>query len=240
MPAPDGYWIDVRGGEFWMGGGPRDAENPRHRVIVSPFRLARSQVTRTEYQRFLDASGQPEPAFWNRPIFDEPTMPAVGPSWEDTAAFCRWLEKEWSEPVRLPTEAEWEYAAKAEREVTYPWGDEPPELLIDYPNRWVEGPEPVDRYPSVHPWGFLGLGENVHEWCSDWFDADYYSVSALEDPTGPSEGRRRSSRGGAWRHRIKASSCTHRSSIPPHLHYDDYGFRIASGVAGTKLCPSDK
>lgn len=215
-------WIDVPGGTFWMGGGPRDNENPRHEVRLRPFRLARTQVTREEYQRFLDETGRPAPPFWREPAFSHPRMPAVGPSWEDAEAFCAWMGD-----VRLPTEAEWERAATAGREVVYPWGDDPPESLPDYGRRWLEGPEPVDAYPSLHPLGFLGLGENVHEWCSDWYGAGWYQVSPVDDPRGPESGTRRSSRGGSWRHRIKVSRCAARSAIPPHLRYADYGFRLA-------------
>jgi formylglycine-generating enzyme required for sulfatase activity len=129
--------------------------------------------------------------------------------------------------VRLPSEAEWECAAKAGREALYPWGDDPPESLPDYERRWRAGPEPVDAYPSRHPLGFLGLGENVHEWCADWYDAGYYAVSPAEDPRGPAHGTRRASRGGAWRHAIKVSRCAARSSIPPTMRYSDYGFRLA-------------
>ncbi len=142
--------------------------------------------------------------------------------------YCRWLSDEVAETVRLPTEAEWELAARAGREVLYPWGDDPPESLPNYEQRWQHGPEAVDAYPSRHPWGFLGLGENVHEWCSDWYDAEYYVESPNIDPRGPSSGRRRASRGGAWRHAVKVSRCVARSSIPPHMRYSDYGFRIAA------------
>jgi formylglycine-generating enzyme required for sulfatase activity len=219
-------WIDVPGGTFWMGGGPRAEENPRHLVTVSPFRLARAPVTREEYQRFLDRAGHPAPPFWNEPRVAGARLPAAGPSWEDAMAFCRWLGEETGEAVSLPTEAEWERAAKAEREVLYPWGDGGPETVPDYERRWLDGPEPVDLYPSRHPWGFVGLGENVHEWCADWFDADYYAVSPAVDPRGPAEGRRRASRGGSWRHDVKVTRCAARSSIPPGMRYADYGFRL--------------
>jgi formylglycine-generating enzyme required for sulfatase activity len=69
--------------------------------------------------------------------------------------------------------------------------------------------------------------ENVHEWCCDWYERDYYSVSPAVDPCGPAEGNRRSSRGGSWRHQIKISRCAGRSSIPPAFEYADYGFRVA-------------
>jgi formylglycine-generating enzyme required for sulfatase activity len=222
-------WIDVPGGGFQMGGGPRDNENPRHRVWVDPFRLALTPVTRSAYQLFLDANGRPAPPFWDEGAFAHPRMPAAGPSWDDAAAYCRWASERFGEIVRLPTEAEWERAARGGREdVLYPWGDDPPESLPDYERRWREGPEPVDAYPSLHPWGFLGLGENVHEWCSDWYDPRYYEVSPERNPPGAAAGKRRSSRGGAWRHEVKVSRCAARSAIPPSMRYSDYGFRVAS------------
>ena len=228
--APE--WIDVPGGEFWMGGGERTNENPRHRVRISPFRLARTQVMRQDYQQFLDATGHSPPSFWDEPAFDHPRKPAVGPSWDDATAYVDWLTRETGVTVRLPTEAEWEFAAKAGREVVYPWGDNSPESVPDYEQRWLESPEPVDAYPSPHPWGFLGLGENVHEWCSDWYDAEYYEVSPVKDPRGPETGKRRASRGGSWRHRVRVSRCAARSSIPPHMQYSDYGFRLAAPAGG--------
>lgn len=220
-------WIELAGGEFWMGGGPRSNENPRHEVRIDPFLLARTQVTRQDFQLFLDATGRPASPFWDDPAFAHPRMPAVGSSWDDAVAYCQWIGDLWRQPVRLPSEAEWEFAALGGREVTYPWGDAPVESLPDYAERWLDGPEPVDLYPSQHPLGFLGLGENVHEWCLDWYDADYYAVSPRDNPRGPSTGKRRSSRGGAWRHRIKASRCAARSAIPPQFQYSDYGFRLA-------------
>lgn len=227
-------WIDVPAGTFWMGGGEKSNENPRHRVSISAFRLARTQVTRGEYQLFLDATFHPAPPFWDEACFHGATMPAAGPSWDDAVAYCAWLGEHLGEAVRLPTEAEWERAAKADREVLYPWGDDPPESLPDYERRWQTGPEPVDAYPSRHPWGFLGLGENVHEWCADWYDAGYYEASPPHDPQGPPSGRRRASRGGAWRHAIKVSRCAARSSIPPGMRYADYGFRLAAGALGLR------
>jgi len=221
-------WIEVPGYRFVRGGGPRDDENPAHEIEVSPFRLARVQVTRAVYQAFLDATGQEAPSFWSEPAFGDPRQPAVGPSWFDAVAFCAWLREETGEAVRLPSEAEWESAARAGRDVLYPWGDEPPEALPDYDRRWQGGPEAVNAYPSLHPLGFLGLGENVHEWCSDWYDAAYYATSPPRDPQGPVAGSRRASRGGSWRHAIKASRCGARSSIPPHMSYSDYGFRLAA------------
>ena len=221
-------WIDIPAGTFLMGGGPRANENPVHEVRVSAFRLARTQVVRADYQAFLDASGRAAPSCWGDPAFAHPRQPAVGVTWHDAEAFAAWLAVVLGEPVRLPTEAEWEWAARAGRDVAFPWGDEPPESLPDYDIRWQTGPEPVDAYPSRHPWGLLGMCENVHEWCADWYGADYYAESPVDDPQGPASGRRRASRGGAWRHDVKVCRVTHRSSIPPHMSYTDYGFRVAA------------
>ena len=228
-PAPP-EWIEVAAGWFWMGGGPRSNENPRHRVWVDGFRLAATVVTRGQYQAFVDATGHATPPFWDEPRFAHPRMPAVGPSWDDAMAFCAWAGERWGLEPRLPTEAEWEHAARSGHpgEVVHPWGDSPPEEgLADYGERWLEAPEPVDAYPPAHPLGFFGLGENVHEWCADWYDADYYASSPERNPAGPGGGKRRASRGGAWRHKVKASRCAARSAIPPGFQYSDYGFRLA-------------
>lgn len=230
VAEPD--WIDVPGGWFRMGGGPRANENPPHDVRINGFRLARAQVTRAEYQLFLSATSHEAPEFWHEPAFAHPRMPAVGPSWDDATAYSAWLTAQLDVVVRLPTEAEWERAARGGRRVEYPWGNEPPEeRLADYSRRWEGGPEPVDAYPSVHPWGFLGLCVNVHEWCADWYKADFYDRSPAENPICLEPGRRRSSRGGSWRHEVKACRCAHRSSIPPTSRYSDYGFRVAADAA---------
>ena len=224
-------WILVQGGAFDMGGGPRPNENPRHRVVIGSFRLARTVVTRALFGRFLDETGAEAPPCFSDPRFDDPRMPAVGVSWFQARDFCAWVSGCLDEPVRLPTEAEWECAALGGRTAaTYPFGEIAPEALPDYATRCRDAPEPVDRYPSLHPWGFLGLGENVHEWCSDWYDPDYYSTSPEQDPMGPEAGTRRASRGGSWRHAVKVTRCAARSSIPPEKQYADYGLRLASDV----------
>ena len=226
-PIETPRWVEIPAGRYLMGGGPRANENPAHEVEVPGFLLAQTTVRRDQYQVFLEDTEHVPPSCWQEPQFSHPRMPVVGVSWNDAEAYCRWLGQRLKRPVRLPTEAEWEWAARAGRDVAYPWGDAPPESLTDYAKRWQDGPEVVDAYPSTHPWGLLGLCENVHEWCSDWYSADYYDESPVSHPQGPKSGRRRASRGGAWRHDVKVCRVTHRSSIPPHMTYTDYGFRVA-------------
>ena len=88
------------------------------------------------------------------------------------------------------------------------------------------------RVGSSQPnaYGLFDVGWNVHEWCSDWYDANYYGASPHRDPQGPPTGERRASRGGAWRHQIKVSRSAARSSIPPDRRYNDYGFRVAASI----------
>ena len=148
-------------------------------------------------------------------------------SWHEAVDYCDWLSCATSKRYRLPSEAEWERAARANAEISlYPWGDEPPELLPDYAQRWKSGPEPVGLYPP-NAYGLYNLGDNVHEWCGDWYDASYYRYSPTRNPQGPANGSRRASRGGSWRHHIKVSRTAARSSIPPEFKYTDYGFRLA-------------
>jgi formylglycine-generating enzyme len=205
----------------------QDNERPVHCVWVDAFELCAFQVTRADYAAFLAATGHRVPLHWDEADFSHPQQPVVAPSWFDAVAYCRWLSEVTSRHYRLPTEAEWERAARGGLDgQLYPWGDAPPESLPDYAARWKTGPEPVGRY-APNAYGLFNIGDNVHEWCADWFGAYYYSVSPEGNPQGPPEGGRRASRGGSWRHHIKASRCAARSSIPPEFQYADYGFRVA-------------
>jgi len=220
--------VRIPEGWFWMGCQTgRDDERPAHHVWIDAFELAAYQVTNADYARFLAATHHPEPLFWEDPNFDHPQQPVVAPSWFDAVAYCEWLSKMTGRRYRLPTEAEWERAARGGVEgKLYPWGDAPPESLPDYASRWKTGPEPVGPYPP-NAYGLYNIGDNVHEWCADWYDPNYYARSPERNPQGPADGRRRASRGGSWRHHIKVARVAARSSIPPEFKYADYGFRVA-------------
>jgi formylglycine-generating enzyme required for sulfatase activity len=216
---------------FWMGCEMgRDDEKPVHRVRVDSFELAAYQVTNAEYRCFLAATNVVPPPFWTDPNFNDPKMPVVAVSWHEATAYCDWLSKATKKPYRLPTEAEWESAARGGVENSlYPWGDAPPDSLPNYAQRWKSGPEPVGLY-APNAYGLYNIGDNVHEWCADWYDAAYYRDSPERNPQGPAAGVRKASRGGSWRHHIKASRNAARSSIPPQFQYADYGFRIACSL----------
>ena len=194
----------------------RDEERPAHLVTVAPFRLCRYQVTNADFAAF-------------RPFgYLRAELPVTSVSWFDAVDFCTWISKEWGAAVRLPTEAEWEFAARGGLEQKlYPWGDAPVTDRPRYSESWREGPEPIAQ-SEPNGYGLYDMCENVHEWCSDWYDPGYYTASPAENPQGPPTGTRRASRGGAWRHHIKIARCAARSSIPPEFRYADYGFRVAA------------
>ncbi len=239
----------------------QDCERPIHRVWTDAFLMAATQVTNAEYALFLqaknalvipsearnllsaDATKLPSmksdpPPFWSDPNFNHPQQPVTGVSWFDADRYCQWLAEQTGRRYRLPTEAEWERAARGKLEQkNFPWGNDsvPPQSLPNYATRWQTGPEPVAQY-APNAFGLFNMCDNVHEWCSDWYDPNYYAVSPDKNPRGPELhsgiSQRKASRGGSWRHHVKVSRCSARSSIPPDFHYADYGFRLAAGSAG--------
>jgi len=220
--------VTIPAGWFRMGSeAGQENERPVHRVWVDSFCLAACQVTNAEYDRFLRATGGRVPALWDDANFNQPEQPVVAVSWFEAVKYCEWLSAISSRKYRLPTEAEWERAARGGMEgKLFPWGDDPPQSLPNYNQRWKAGPEPVAR-STPNGFGLYDMCQNVHEWCSDWYQPDYYAVSAQRNPRGPESGERRASRGGSWRHHIKVTRCAARSSIPPQFQYADYGFRVA-------------
>jgi len=153
-------------------------------------------------------------------------------SWHEAASYCEWLSGATGKRYRLPSEAEWERAARGGAEgLLYPWGDAPPEMVPDYDKRWKLGPEPVGLY-AANDYGLYNLGDNVHEWCADWYDDGYYGRSPERNPLGRRAARgglRGAGRGGIIL-RLRATAA--RSSIPPEFQYADYGFRIARSLLG--------
>jgi formylglycine-generating enzyme required for sulfatase activity len=227
-PATEPTLVRVPEGWFLMGSDSgQDCERPVHRVWVDAFLLAVTQVTNAEYERFLHTTGAAPPPFWSDSNFSRARQPVAGVSWFEATRYCEWLRAQTGRNYRLPTEAEWECAARGGLEQkNFPWGDEPPQSLPDYATRWQTGPERVAGY-AANAFGLCDICDNLHEWCSDWYDPNYYASSPERNPRGPASGQRKASRGGSWRHHVKVARCSARSSIPAEFHYADYGFRVA-------------
>lgn len=226
-PTPD--LILIAAGAFLMGSDEgQDNEKPTHQVWLDAFWLAKFPVTNADYRVYIEATGTTEPPFWNQPAFCHPLKPVVGVNWFEAQTYCDWLRHATGKPFRLPTEAEWEKAARGGRaRQAYPWGDR---AASDQPfpgyDRVNDGPLPVGQ-GDINDYGLCDMSGAIHEWCSDWYDAGYYWRSPARNPPGGSHGKRRASRGGSWRHRVKFSRCAARSSLDPSFRYTDYGFRTA-------------
>jgi formylglycine-generating enzyme required for sulfatase activity len=237
-PVDGAEMVAIPPGEFWMGSEKGDEdEKPVHPVKLAGFRLYRMEVTNAQYARFLAATGHREPLFWKEERFNPPKQPVVGVDWHDATAYCRWAN------ARLPTEAEWEYAARGTDGRELPWGDEgrgsrgggsqgAKRAVMDEPFNSGK-PEEVGSAPAgASPFGVLDMAGNVWEWCADWYDRTYYYArSPRDNPTGPAEGSQRVLRGGSWAYPSNVRAA-YRFPERPTFRVSYVGFRCAQDVPG--------
>jgi formylglycine-generating enzyme required for sulfatase activity len=214
----------VPAGAFIMGDRHgRPDEQPEHEVYTAAFRIGVTPVANVTYRAFLEATGRESPPFLDDHRFDAVDQPVVGVTWDDAMAFCAWLSTLHGGRWRLPTEAEREKAARGGLVAArYPWGDDGGP---DGGRIAQDAPRGVGL-SAPNGYGLFDMGYNVHEWCSDWYDAGYYATAPRDNPQGPECGIRRAARGGAWRHQVKISRCAARSSLDPTFKYNDFGFRV--------------
>ena len=232
-------FIDLPGGVFDMGSAGRPDELPVRSVRVRSFAVSLVPVTVAEFAAFLEATGHEAPGYWDDPHFRRSDCPVIGVSWFDAVDYCAWLSELLGRGCRLPTEAEREYAARGGTPLgAYDWGDEPWSTGVHaFGSEGGDRPHPVGSAPP-NGFGLYHMGDNVHEWCSDWYAADGYArevggeSAPVEDPRGPEEGLRRASRGGSWRHRVKVARIAARSSLTPERRYNDYGMRVYAQPLG--------
>jgi len=198
-------------------GVPETVRVPAAHSGVGPILLGRTPVTNREYAAFLASGCGAAPPWWTDSDFSAPGQPVVGVSWGDAMAFCAWLSEAAGGRWLLPTQAEWEHAACGGLVApATSWGDAIPDGEI--PSGPLGGPWEVGR-GTPNGYGLCDMGTIVHEWCLDW------------DRPG-----RRASRGGSWRHAVRWSSPSAKSSLAPDARYSDYGFRVAMEVeAGPEL-----
>ncbi len=255
----------ITSGEFLMGSDDADDdERPAHRVHLDDFLMSVHPVTHTEYARFVRETGHRAPAIYELPLVvtaggrdreqkfnsvgqpyvwvgseapqDRLDHPVTLVRWDDAIAYCTWLSGATSRRVRLPTEAEWEKAARGGLEgKRYPWGDRldrnMANFLTDPSLKTANGTTQCRTYPP-NGYGLFDMAGNVWEWVLDWYSPQYYARSPHRSPPGPREGTLRVLRGGSWLVAdVRMLSCTHRHKVPPDTYSYGIGFRI--------VCPAD-
>ncbi len=225
--------VHVPSGPFTMGG--RDEESPRaerpaHTVFLNDYYIARFPTTNQEYREFVQCTGHRIPIHWQRGTFPTGTgkHPVVNVSWTDAAAFAKWRG------ARLPTEAEWEKAARGDDERPYPWGPRFTEGERCNGNNQVGMTTPVDEFPEGRSeYGVWDLCGNAYEWCHDFYDEEYYKNSPTTNPKGPEGGQERVVRGGCYMESRAGLRATHREGVVEVTTRDTIGFRIAMNSEAT-------
>ncbi len=245
--------------DAWLSDHPTDErsefedEQPQCRVNLPAYWMGRTEVTNAHYLRFVTATGHQTPEHWEsgRPPAGLENFPVVYVSWEEARAYCEWAG------LRLPTELEWEKAARGTDGRIFPWGNgwdrnrcrnfeaitgesyaSPFQWLSDL-HFWLrgheavrEGPAAVGSYPSgASPYGCQDMAGNVWEWCQDWYDEEAYRRYARGDLTLPSSAIERAIRGGSWLNgRPTRFRCAYRRSSHPDYRYFSDGFRCVRGL----------
>jgi formylglycine-generating enzyme required for sulfatase activity len=262
LPLPE--MVPIPGGEFLMGSSDGDEdERPGHRVHVDGYLIGVQPVTHDEYARFVQATGHrppgvyelplvvtavdgdredvfrrnSEPYAWvdGRPPRDKLDHPVTLVRWADAAEYCAWLSAVSGGHYRLPTEAEWERAARGGRSgERYPWGDRFDQnmanFLSDPAQRPRHGTTPCRQFPP-NDYGLFDAAGNVWEWVQDWYAPDAYTVELRTNPAGPADGKLRLVRGGGWLAAdIRMLRCSHRHKVPPDTYSYAIGFRVASST----------
>ena len=193
---------------------------------VAAFRLARHPVTNAEYRVFVQDAGCARPSHIDRPGFDAERQPVVGVSWDDAVAYCGWLAGRTGQPYRLPSDAEWEYAARGGRQGgIFPWGDALDPQFACFGGQ--AAPRPVASYPP-NGFGVHDMIGNVWDWCRDRFEDVSAGVKAVNKPTARDPAGNRVLRGGSYMtsHYLNLW-IAYRHEDPPDLRHESIGFRVA-------------
>ena len=235
-PGVDMAFMRVPAGEFLMGGPKGEGDNderPQHEVYLVEYWIGRIPVTNLQYCAFVKATGHQPPSHWEGNIIPtgKEQHPVVLVNWQDAQMFCAWAGQVSGKKIRLPTEAEWEKAARGTDGRKYPWGDERPNRqLCNYWKLFSAGTTPVGKFSPQgdSPYGCVDMAGNVWEWVADWFDKKYYSQSQSSNPTGPALGQYRVMRGGSWNLDAGLVRASYRNWVVPGYYRNNVGFRCSS------------
>jgi formylglycine-generating enzyme required for sulfatase activity len=219
--------VYVPAGEFTMGNNDRARDAPAHPVYLDGYWIDRTEVTNAQYRLCVQAGAcrAPTTCRWGQPTFDDGARanhPVVCVSWNDAQAYCQWTN------AQLPTEAQWEKAARSTDSRAYPWGNAGPDCSrAQYRDCGAHTVAVGGKGAGASPYGALDMAGNVWEWTADWHADDYYSRSPYENPPGPGPGSGKLMRGGSWDAGTDEIQTTFRNAIEPGLMADDVGFRCA-------------
>ena len=224
----DASMLLIPAGEFTMGMNQAGADyNPAHRVVIDSFYMDKHEVTNSEYYKFSQETGYKLPETWGTSIFrsgmDFPNHPVIGINWYDANEYAKWAGK------RLPTEAEWEYAARGGLiDQPYPngenWAVERRTNTLG--NGWMNLIVDVETF-RPNGYGLYDMGGNVWEWTADIYDEAYYSASPEDNPKGPGKGTIKSIRGGSWHSGAMCKRVYFRRGLPGNWVDFAVGFRCA-------------
>ena len=219
--------VYVPAGDFLMGAADDDPqayydERPQHVVYLDAYWIDKTEVTNEQFGRFVDATGYEAGPWWRDEAAGKANHPVVYVTWFDAKAYCEWAGRQ------LPTEAQWEKAARGTDGRMYPWGNEAPDASRCNFDLGVGGTTPVGSYPAgASPYGALDVAGNVWEWVVDWYDEGYYANSPSRNPTGPDSGEYRVLRGGSWYSYSRSVRSSSRTGCFPDLRDGRGGFRCA-------------
>ncbi len=218
-PGVEMILVQVRAGVFLYG-------EQNWQVHLDEYWIGKHPVTNAQFKVFLKAAHYP---FTAKMPEGKDDFPVVNVSWIDAAAFCAWASQASGQPVRLPTEAEWEKAARGTDGRAYPWGDQEPDGHLCNFNLIYQGITPVLRFSPQgdSPYGCSDLAGNVWEWTADWYSSSYLNQNPRANPKGAYSGESRVFRGGAWHDEGWYVRSTYRNWDPPSARNDSLGFRCA-------------
>jgi formylglycine-generating enzyme required for sulfatase activity len=224
----DDSMVAISAGTFQMGG---EGSKPVHAVTIKSFSLAKNLVTKAEFAKFIDETGYNAGKGWKKPRFKQSdNNPVINVSWGSAQAYIDWLNKKTGEHYRLPTEAEWEYAARAGTKTAYSWGDDIGKAKAncnDCGSQWDgDGTAPVGSFPA-NPWGLFDMGGNAAQWMQDCFVQTYDQTPADGAAMTGGDCKYRVIRGGGWNDSPKSVRVDMREGNLPDFGYMTVGFRLA-------------
>jgi len=204
-------------------------ETPLHKVYLDGYWMSKYEVTFAQYDRYYNETKRERP---NDEGWGREKRPVINVSWIEAADYCQWLSQKIGLRFKLPTESQWEKAARGNDQRKYPWGSREPDKNLANFSGHILKTTPVGSYPEgASPYGLLDMTGNVCEWCSDWYEAGYYKNSPLKNPAGPGSGSNRVTRGGGWVSNARYLRCASHYYNGPSSGDNDLGFRFCKEVS---------